>query len=168
MSGIYIPGRLQETDPVLFEALCLEMCLAHLGYSGAEVEHTSGPVRNPEATMFPDQTRAGEVCLALRVRSEVYDRELRFAAAGGSFLTADGKAKTEAGIGHTRKVECVFAVGPLKCEVGEFSKRWDDARSALQAELPTVVEKLFKASRAWKNIEGIAKALRTKGFEARR
>lgn len=162
MSGIYIPGRLQETDPVLFEALCLEMCLAHLGYSGSEVAHASGTIRNPQATMFPDQTKAGDVCLVLRVRAEVYDREIR--VAGGGF---NGEL-VERGVGHSRTVECMFAVGPLKCTVTEFPKRWDDARSALQAELPTVVEKLFKNSRAWRNIEGIALALRQKGFEARR
>lgn len=167
--SIYIPGRLQETDPILFEALCLEMCLAHLGYKGAEVEHISKSCQEPLATMFPQQTKVGETCLALRVRSEVYVNEIQVRSAGGEIVTPMGSSKQkEVGIVHTKTVEAIFTVGPLKCPPAEFPKRWDEARAALRAELPQIVEPLFKGSRAWKNIEGIAKALRTKGFEARR
>lgn len=162
MSGIYIPGRLQETDPVLFEAICIEMCLAHLGYKEREIEHISGKVRNPAATVFPYDTKEGDLCLGIRVRSEVYDKEIR--VVGSDF---DGKV-AERGVGHVKEVECVIMVGPLKCTPEEMPHRRASAMAAFKAEIPSKSDKLFKSSRAWRNIEGIAKMLRLKGFEARR
>lgn len=165
-ADIYIPGRLSETDPILWEAMCLCESLVRLGYVG---EAVSGPIENPRSAIWFEHTKANDVCLCIRVRSEVYQNEVRLVTAD---LGANGKAPPknikETGVAHTKTVECMFAVGPLKCTPEEFPARWLSAMSALRAAPDNIVKPLYEMSRSWQSIGRIAEMLRAKGFEVRR
>lgn len=161
MSGVYIPGRLAETDPILWEALCVCEALVRFGYVG---EAVSGTVRDPKSTMYPDQTKPNDVCLCIRVRAEVYDKEIRVTG------TDDVGKILEKGVGHTRTVELMIAVGPLRCTPEEFPSRWLEAMGALRAAPESEVLPLWKASRSGsaQGMRIIERLLRGKGFEIRR
>jgi hypothetical protein len=167
-ADIYIPGRLSETDPILWEAMCLCESLVRLGYVG---EAVCGPIENPRSAMWFEHTKQGDMCLCIRVRAEVAEKEVRIIAAdlgpNGEQIAEKTKI-TETGVPHTKTVELMIAVGPLRCTPEEFPARWLSAMSALRSAPNEVVEPLYKMSRSCQSIHRIAEMLKQKGFEARR
>lgn len=146
MTGdIYVPGELEilsETEPVLFEAMCLIDGLHRLGLENGERGVTVRPIvgrvtrESAGRCLLPEQTTEGNMALFVRVSTELV----------GQVWTG--------------------TVGALPWPESELDARWDRAMRVWNRTPDRESNPLWERSRARRKLPDLERLLGERGFLA--